>query len=221
VMALSFVGRYDEAAALAGEVVEAADASGVRSWMSTARLAYSLACFDRDPVPALAAMRQAAEIASDLSIAPGGNAAMLARAEAAHGDLAAAFDACRRSLRAYAAAGDRTSAETPFWTLASLLHRIGRHEPAATIIGCCASAGLRGYPELVVAIDDLRVTLGDEAFESLGAQGRMMDSATAFSFALAQIDEACAAGLGDLGAVALARAELGRVIDQDTSTDVP
>jgi hypothetical protein len=74
--------------------------------------------------------------------------------------------------------------------LASLLHRIGRDEPAAVLAGCGSSPVVAAYPEIVAAIEHLRDTLGDATFESLAGRGRAMETTAMFGYALQQLDAA-------------------------------
>jgi hypothetical protein len=149
--------------------------------------------FDRDPPAALAAFRGYESISHEHGWTMGHTSALVARAEAAHGEPRAALDACHRSLLAYAASGARSSACTPLSVLASLLHRIGRDEPAAVIAGCGASPVIAGYPEVVAAIADLRDTVGPDTFDILARRGQAMETNAMFRYALEQVDEARAA----------------------------
>ncbi len=78
--------------------------------MAKALGAYGWACFDRDPPAALAAYRGYESISHEHGWIMGSTSALVARAEAAHGDPRAALDACQRSLLAYAASGARSAA---------------------------------------------------------------------------------------------------------------
>jgi predicted ATPase/class 3 adenylate cyclase len=191
--ALIFSGRSDEAIPLAGDVVEVAEATGAPMTIAKALGAHGWACFDRDPPAALAAWRGYESISHEHGWKMGHTSALVARAEAAHGEPRAALDACHRSLLAYAASGARSSACTPLSVLASLLHRIGRDEAAAVIAGAGASPVIAGYPELITAIADLRDTLGADTFDTLAARGQAMETTAMFRYALEQVDEARAA----------------------------
>ena len=189
VIALSLARRYDEATALAPGVLEAAEAAGNPTVLNGALSAFYLAFFDRDPPAALAALRRSVTIAQELGITPGGGASMLARAEAAHGDSRATFEACHRALLAYAASGDLAGGRTPLTILAGLLHRIGRDEPAAVLAGAGYHVGISGFPELVALVEDLRESIGPETFDALADRGRTMEATAIFRYTLEQIDE--------------------------------
>jgi len=188
--ALFFAGRPDEAFPLAADIVEIAEATGSPLTMAAALGSVGWVYFDRDPPAALAAFREYESRYHEHGWTMGHTSALLARAEAAHGEPVAALEACQRSLRAYAASGDRTGACTPLSVLASLLHRIGRDEPAATIAGAGASPMITAYPELVAAIADLRTVLGADVFDSLAGIGEAMETNAMFRYALEQVDQA-------------------------------
>jgi predicted ATPase/class 3 adenylate cyclase len=188
--ALILAGRSDEAFPLAADIVEIAEATGSPLTMASALGSVGWAYFDRDPPMALAAFRGYESSYHEHGWTMGHTSALLARAEAAHGEPVAALEACRRSLLAYAASGDRTGACTPLTVLASLLHWLGRDEPAATVAGAGASPMVKGYPELVAAIADLRTALGADAFDSLADRGQTMEMNAMFRYALEQVDEA-------------------------------
>jgi predicted ATPase/class 3 adenylate cyclase len=189
VLALSFAQRHDEATALAQEVLEAAEASGSLIGLNAALTAFHFAHFDRDPRAAFGALRRSVEIGQELGIATGHSASMLARAEAASGDASAALVACHQALLAYAASGDVAGASTPLAVLAGLLHRVGRHEPAAVLAGAAEFAGMSSYPDLVATIEDIRETLGADNFDALAERGHTMETTAKFRFALEQIDD--------------------------------
>jgi hypothetical protein len=76
-------------------------------------------------------------------------------------------------------------------TLATILDRIGRYEPAATIAGCAASPfAVVNYPELRAATVHLRTVFGDEDYESLARKGETMSTAETAAYAYDQIDQA-------------------------------
>ena len=190
VHALVIAGRFDEAAALAADFVERAERSPSSLAANAMLSAYGSAFLTRDPAGALVATRKYEAICEEHGWTVGHSGSLVARAEAACGNRAAALDACERALRAYAASGDRPAAGTPLTVLASILHGVGHDESAAVIAGCGATPAMAGYPELTVAIDDLRDTLGDEVFESLVARGQAMETNALFRYALEQVDEA-------------------------------
>jgi hypothetical protein len=67
---------------------------------------------------------------------------------------------------------------TPLATLAAVLDRLGRYEPAARIAGFALSPPTStsvGSPKITTAIAHLRDALGDQTYESPRPQGRRDD----------------------------------------------
>ena len=73
--------------------------------------------------------------------------------------------------------------------LASILDRLGLHEPAATI-SVPASTPFAGatYPEIHETVARLRDVLGDDTYERLAREGASMSRAMLAAYALEQID---------------------------------
>ena len=111
--ALMLAGRSDEAFPLAADVIEVAEATGSPLTIASALGSVGWAYFDRDPPVALAAFRGYESKYHEHGWTKGHTSALLARAEAAHGDPGAALEACQRSLLAYGTSGDRIGACTP------------------------------------------------------------------------------------------------------------
>lgn len=88
-------------------------------------------------------------------------------------------------------AGNVAVLRSPLAILASVLDRIGHHEPAATISGFAATDFSRAsYPQLNTAVAHLRDVLGDETYESLARKGKTMTTAAMVTYAFDQIDQA-------------------------------
>ena len=76
-------------------------------------------------------------------------------------------------------------------TLATVLDRMGRYEPAATIAGFASTPfTVATYPELSTATAHLRTVLGDQDYESLARKGETMSTAEIATYAYDQIDQA-------------------------------
>jgi hypothetical protein len=76
-------------------------------------------------------------------------------------------------------------------TLATILDRMARYEPAATIAGCASTPfTVATYPELLTTTAHLRTVLGDQAYESLARTGEAMTTAAMATYAYDQIDQA-------------------------------
>jgi hypothetical protein len=80
----------------------------------------------------------------------------------------------------------------PVAILATLLDRLGRYEPAATIGGFAAVNPMAAatLPELGTAIVHLREVLGEATYESLARKGQTMTTVAMVTYAYDQIDHA-------------------------------
>jgi hypothetical protein len=75
--------------------------------------------------------------------------------------------------------------------LAAFFDRLGRHEPAATIVGFALNPFTStALPEFNTAIAHLREVLGERTFESLARAGEKMTTAAMVANAYDQIDQA-------------------------------
>ena len=76
-------------------------------------------------------------------------------------------------------------------TLATILDRMGRYEPAATIAGFASTPfAAAAAPEITTATAHLRDVLGDQTYESLARKGETMSTAEMATYAYDQIDQA-------------------------------
>jgi hypothetical protein len=112
--------------------------------------------------------------------------------EAKHGDPLAALDYVTLAIRNYRDAGSVAFIHSPLASLAAILDRLGRSEPAATIAGFAAlsSIAAAAFPEINIMIAHLRDALGDESYESLARKGAAMTTAAIVTYAYDQIDQA-------------------------------
>ena len=107
------------------------------------------------------------------------------------GDPLAALDHFTLAIRNYHDAGDSTTIRVPLATLATFLDRLGRHEPAATILGFAISPFTAlASPKINTTIAHLREVLGDQTYESLARKGETMTTAEMATYAYDQIDQA-------------------------------
>ncbi len=190
---LVMTGSHDEAMATADGLVGAAEASQNPWELSYALLAYGFAFLDANPVGALDALRRGWVIAQDNGIRCNESylATNLARLEALHGNQVAALDYVALTIDIYRDSGNTPGMTSPLAILASFLHRLGRHESAATIAGFAHSPLTEGIlPELGAAISGLREVLGDQAYESLARKGQAMTHAAMATYACDQIERA-------------------------------
>ena len=193
VCALALAGCGGEAMDSADGLIEAAEATGNPHWLSWALGTYGLAFREADPVGALNALGRGLVIAQDSgnrSVASA-LANALARLEAEHGGTVSAFDHLTLAIRNFHNAGDTTTIRVPLAILAALFDRLGRYEPAATIVGFALSPmAAAGFTEITTAITHLRDVLGDQTYESLARKGETMTTAAMATYAYDQIDQA-------------------------------
>ena len=105
--------------------------------------------------------------------------------------LLAAFDPLTEGIRNLHDSGNPANMRTPLATLAALLDRLGRYEPAARIAGFALSPlTSASVPEIATAIAHLRDVLGDQTYESLARKGETMTTAAMATYAYDQIDQA-------------------------------
>jgi hypothetical protein len=148
------------------------------------------AFLDANPVGALDALRRGWVIAQDNGIRCNESylATNLARLEALHGAQVAALDYLTVTIDNYRDSGNTPGLTSPLAILAAFLHRVGRHESAATIAGFAYSPLTAStFPELNAAIAGLRDVLGEQAYESLVRKGKAMPLAAMATFACDQI----------------------------------
>jgi len=182
VAALAVAGSGGEAMDSADGLIEAAEATGNPALLAWALGAYGVAFRDADPVGALNALGRGLVIAQDSGsrVHASALAVFLARLEADHGDTLAAFDHLTLAIRNYHNSGDPTTIRVPLAVLAVLFDRLGRYEPAATIVGFALSPLVAaGVPEITTAITHLRDVLGEA-----------MTTAAMATYAYDQIDQA-------------------------------
>ncbi len=194
VIALVFAGCVKEAMVAVDGLIETAEATENPWVLSFVLAAYATVFGDTEPPRALDAFHRGLMIAQD-----SGNrfiesqlaALNLSRLEAAHGDLASAFDHLSLAIRNMHDSGNATTMRTALALLATVLDRLGRYESAATIAGF-ASIPLTemAYPEITTAIAHLRDVLGDQTYESLARKGETMTTAAMATYAYDQIDQA-------------------------------
>ncbi len=193
VAALAFAGCVGEAMDSAEGLIEAAEATGNPSVLAFALGAYGVAFRDADPVGALNALGRGLGIAQDSGNRANASilAFSLAVLEAEPGDTVSAFDHLTLAIRNYHNAGDTTTLRVPLAVLAVLFDRLGRYEPAATIVGFARSPLVAaGVPEITAAVAHLRDVLGEATCESLARKGETMTAAAMVTYAYDQIDQA-------------------------------
>jgi hypothetical protein len=193
VCALAVAGSDGEAMDSADGLIGAAEATANPLFLALALTAYGIAFRDADPVGALNAHRRGLVIAQDSGNRnnASGLAVFLARLETEHGDTVSAFDHLTLAIRNYHDAGDTTTIRIPLAALATLFDRLGRNEPAATLVGFALSPiAATGVPEINTVIIHLRDVLGEAMYETLARKGETMTTAAMVTYAYDQIDQA-------------------------------
>jgi predicted ATPase len=192
VVALTIAGAGEEARAAANGLIEAAEATHNPFALADALHAYGYAFLDADPVRALEAVRRGLVIAQD-----SGNrylesnlATVLSKLEAEHGDPLAALDHITLAIRNFYDSGNVGLMRSALATLAVVLDRLGRLEPAATIAAFAFGPLSAWVPQLGTAIAHLRDVLGEATYESLARKGETMTMTAMVAYALDQIDQA-------------------------------
>ncbi len=190
VAGLAVAGAGEEARAAADGLIAAAEATHNPWALANALYAYGFAYRDADPALALEALRRGLMIAQDSGsrVAESLLATVLSRLEAEHGDPLAALDHITLAVRNFYDAGNVTYIRFALATLAALLDRLGRLEPAATIAGFAFNPLIAS--ELSTVITRLRDILGDHTYESLARKGETMSAAAMVAYAYDQIDQA-------------------------------
>jgi predicted ATPase len=194
IISLVVAQSHEEAIAATAGLIEAAEATHNNPWaLSYALLAFGVALTHANPVAALKAGRRGLQVAEDSGNR--GNtthlATLVARIEAEYGDSLRALHYIAVAIHNHHDSGNPTNMRAALATLATLLDRMGRYEPAATIAGFASIPfALATYPELRTATAHLRHVLGDHDYESLASKGETMSTAEVATYAYNQIDQA-------------------------------
>ncbi|PXW99582.1 putative ATPase [Mycolicibacterium moriokaense] len=193
ILSLAVVQSYEKAIAATTGLIEAAEATGNPWVLSYALLAVGAALQDADPVDALQAGRRGLQVAEDSGNRGNGTflAVLDARIEAEYGDSLRALHYIAVAIHNHHDSGNPAGMRAPMATLATILDRMGRYEPAATIAGCASTPfTVATYPELPATTAHLHTVLGDRAYESLARKGETMSTAEIAAYAYDQIDQA-------------------------------
>jgi predicted ATPase len=196
ILSLAVAQHYEDAIAATTGLVEAAETTGNPWALSFALLGFGAAHLHADPAGALQAGRRGLQVAEGSGNRLTGTtlATVVARMEGEYGDSLRALHYIAVAIHNYHDSGNPTGMRIPMATLATILDRMGRYDPAATIAGCgSTSMAVLTYPELITTTAHLRTVLGDQDYESLARKGKTMSTAEIASYAYDQIDQARAA----------------------------
>jgi tetratricopeptide (TPR) repeat protein len=189
-MALGSAGADDDAREAAEGLLDAAETTDNPNVKALALLGYSWAHRESKPDVAYTVGRRALTIAQDSgnryvqsTIAIG-----LARLAVARNDVEA-LDFLTLTIRDYQDGGSFILMGGPLGILATYLHRLGRDEPAATLLGFAdMPPELLPFREVIDAIAEMRGLLGNETYEARSRMGKRMTAAAMATYALEQID---------------------------------
>jgi predicted ATPase/class 3 adenylate cyclase len=193
VFALAFAGQFDAAVAAADGLIEAGAATD-NPWLYTfavGAVAFALSVTKsdrgmRECTKALVLARESGNTFNETILV-----IALARFEASDGVTDQAFEYLAIAIRRYHDSGNIASLNSPLGLLSSLLDRLGRFDPAATIAGYAYTPfSAAAAPELNTAIAHLRAVLGDDDYELRAAEGQAMSMAEIVAYAYEQIDQA-------------------------------
>jgi predicted ATPase len=191
-MALAFEDTTDAAIAASAALLDDSERTHNPSMIAWARLAYGIAHRDIDPDAAYEVQQTGLAIAveSGNRLVASHLADGLSRLSAVHRELSSdALTHTALAIRIHLDAGSFFLLTSPLASLAALLDRLDRHEPAATIAGFVVNPLVSTtFPEVDVVIARLRAALGDEAYESLARAGSQMNHAEMAAYALEQMD---------------------------------
>jgi predicted ATPase len=191
---LTIAGDNENAMDEADDLLEAAEATDNPYVLSFALLAYGMAFHDTDPVRSLESLRRGLVIAHDSGNRANEShlAANLCRLEAEHGDPLAALDYFAMAIRTYHDSGNIPMIHGPLGMLAAFFDRLGRSEPAATIVGFALLNPLAAtaFSEIGIAAAHLRDALGDQNYGALLRAGETMTPSAIATYAYDQIDQA-------------------------------
>jgi hypothetical protein len=183
----------EEAIAATAGLIEAAEATGNPWALSYALVAFGAAHLHADPVGALEAGRRGLQVAEGSGNRLTGTylAMFVARIEGEYGDSLRALHHIDVAIHNYHDSGNPTTMRMPMAILVTVLDRMGRYDPAATVAGFASTPFAATIaPELLTATAHLRDVLGNQTYESLARKGETMTTAEMVAYAYDQIDQA-------------------------------
>jgi hypothetical protein len=192
-LSLAVAQSYEEAIAATAGLIEAAEATRNPWALSFVLLAIGGAYTHADPVGALEAGRRGVQVAEDSGNRLTGTylAMLVARIEALYGDSLRALHYIAVAIHNYHDSGNPMTMRAPMAILSTVLDRMSRYEPAATIAGFASTPfTVATYPELLTTTAHLHSVFGDQDYESLARNGEAMSTAEIANYAYDQIDQA-------------------------------
>jgi hypothetical protein len=198
-VSLTVAPSYEDAIAATTGLIEAAEGTGNPWALSLAHFGFGVAFRHADPVGALEACRRGLQVAEDSGNRGNGSflAMLVARIETDYGDPLRALHYIAVAIHNYHDSGAPMTMRAPMATLATVLDRLARYEPSATVAGFASTPfTVATLPEILTTTAHLRTVLGDQAYESLARKGEAMTTAAMATYAYDQIDQARAALAG-------------------------
>ena len=191
---LQSAGRTEEALALTEESVAVARALGNPYWIAYSLWIAGMAFSHTEPRRALAAWDEGMAVVRDQRVLffEGFIARDAARLHTSDGEPAAALGLFAEAITAFQRAGNVPQLIITLASVPALFERLGRPEPAATLLGALANepSSAHHVPELAELGDRIGRDLGPKRTEQLTADGAALDLGDAAVYARQQIDVA-------------------------------
>jgi predicted ATPase/DNA-binding SARP family transcriptional activator len=183
------VGRADEARAQASSTLATARALDNPYWIAFALSGYARAYADSDPALAMDTMRDALEYDRQQRLTYFEASIMrdMAGLQQGLGMPEQALELLDAAVVLYQRAGNRASVATTLALVAVVFNRLEQPELAATIYGTSTPHGTSMVAYLSDELDQLRATLGEEAFDARVADGARMEFDDAMEYVRREI----------------------------------
>ncbi len=191
---LQAAGRTDEALALTEGSVAVARALGNPYWIAYSLWIAGMAFSHAEPRRALAAWDEGMAVVREHRVLffEGFIARDAARVHTSDGEPAAALGLFADAITAFQRAGNVPQLVITLASVPALFERLGRPEPAATLLGALAKEPGSGHhvPELAALGERITIELGPKRAEQLAAEGADLDLGDAAVYARQQIEVA-------------------------------
>lgn len=191
---LQSAGRVDEALALAEESVAVARSLGNPYWIAYSLWIAGMAFSRNEPRRAFAAWDEAMMVVREhrVHFFEGFVARDSARLHTTHGEPTAALNLLAQATAVFQRAGNIPQLVITLASVPALFERIGRLEPAATLLGALANqpSSAHHVPELAELAARIRRELGARRASKASAESRSFDLADTATYARQQIDAA-------------------------------
>ncbi len=191
---LQSAGRAEEALALTEESVDVARALGNPYWIAYTLWIAGMAFSHAEPRRALAAWDEGMTVVREDRVLffEGFIARDAARLHTSDGEPAAALGLFAEAISAFQRAGNVPQLIITLASVPALFERLGRPEPAATLLGALANepSSAHHVPELAEIGDRMATALGPKRHEQLVTDGAALDLGDAAVYARQQIEAA-------------------------------